>query len=112
MLQQMQVYKGGGYNEVRSAPVFTSSSLISPPPLHHLTSPQLIFEWEAWVERLPGALEAFFLRPTSSAAQRAEAHSQREAFISEYRLKEGGAPPMLMYDEKRTSGPFSDVADF
>ena len=62
---------------------------------------------------MPGALEAFFLRPTSSAAQRAEVHSQREAFISEYRLKEGGAPPMLMYDEKRTSGPFSDdVPDF
>lgn len=89
MLQQMHVYKGGGYNE-------------------------LIFEWDAWVERLPGALEAFFLRPESSAAQRAEAYAQRAAFISEYGLKEGGSgtPPMLMYDKTRKSAPFLRVDEW
>ena len=81
MRQQMDVYHGSGYNE-------------------------LIFEWQRFVNRLPGAVEAIFVRPRSNGAQRVGAYAVRRAFMAEYKLDEGGAPPMLLYDESDRRAPW------
>ena len=82
MSQQLDVYAGGGYNE-------------------------LILEWDGWVRRLPGACEALFVRGASNAEQQAEAHRLRAAFLREYGLGDADGPPLVLYDEARDATPFS-----
>ena len=63
---------------------------------------ELIFDLRPWIGGLPGSIEAFFLRPSSSPEDVASTTRAHAAFKREYGIK----VPMLSYDPSDRQHPF------
>jgi hypothetical protein len=61
------------------------------------------------VERLPHAVEAIFVLPGSTPADRDKARAVQAAFTAEFGLSEQDMPPIVLYDSASRTSPFRRI---